>query len=158
MGDVIQESAQIAYTFVRSNSLALFGKENAFENRDLHVHFPAGATPKDGPRYLFLNSAGVTIATALISLLINVPVDPLTAMTGEITLRGLVLPVGGIKEKILAAHRAGIKRVIIPKKNEKDLIDVPRSVLNQVRVVCCAHIEDYLLEIGLIAKQFQAHL
>jgi len=133
LGDVIKESAQAALSWVRANAgtigLSKYAKESVFDKVDIHIHFPAGATPKDGP------SAGVALVTALVSLLSNKPVRGATAMTGEIALRGLVLPVGGIKEKVLAAHRSGIKRVIIPFRNKKDLIDVPAQVLKQLEFI-----------------------
>ena len=123
LGDVMKESVTAALSFVRGRAAALgLDPGNFLENNDLHVHVPAGAVPKDGP------SAGVTMYTALVSLLTGVPVRPDVAMTGEITLRGNVLQIGGVKEKLLAAHRAGIKRVIIPERNVKDLIDVPEEV------------------------------
>ena len=126
LGDVMKESATTALSFVRANAKALGIKEDFFDDRDLHIHVPAGAIPKDGP------SAGVTMLTALVSLLTGRKVKKNLAMTGEITLRGQVLPVGGIKEKVLAAHRAGIREIILPKPNEKDLEDVPETVKNQI--------------------------
>jgi ATP-dependent Lon protease len=122
LGDVMKESARAALTYVRSHAQELGVKEDFLEKEDVHIHVPAGGVPKDGP------SAGVTMFTALTSLLTGRRVRPDTAMTGECTLRGRVLPVGGIKEKVLAAHRAGITRVILPKKNERDLDDVPATV------------------------------
>jgi ATP-dependent Lon protease len=122
MGDVMKESAQAGMSFVRSHSAALGIDDEVFETRDIHVHIPAGAIPKDGP------SAGVTMITAIVSLLTDRPVNHELAMTGEITLRGHVLPVGGIKEKMLAASRAGIKQILLPEKNEKDLIEIGDDV------------------------------
>ena len=119
LGEVMQESAQAALSYVRSNAGAYGIEEDFFSTHDLHVHVPAGSIPKDGP------SAGLTIFCSLVSLLMARPVRNDTAMTGEITLRGLVLPVGGIKEKVLGAKRAGIKTVILPEKNKKDLVEVP---------------------------------
>ncbi|KAL0446404.1 UNVERIFIED_CONTAM: Lon protease2, peroxisomal [Sesamum latifolium] len=130
LGDVIKESAQIALTWVRARAtelkLATVEESNLLEGRDIHIHFPAGAVPKDGP------SAGVTLVTALVSLFSHRRVRADTAMTGEMTLRGLVLPVGGIKDKVLAAHRYGIKRVILPERNLKDLVEVPSAVLSSL--------------------------
>ena len=126
LGDVMKESALAAVSYVRANADLLKVDQDFHKENDLHIHVPAGAIPKDGP------SAGVTMLTALVSLLTNRSVDPEMAMTGEITLRGMVLPVGGIKEKILAAHRAGIKKVILPKQNERDLADVPKAVKNSM--------------------------
>ncbi len=129
LGDVMKESAQAALSFVRSKSKDLGIDDKLFERNDIHLHVPEGATPKDGP------SAGVTMATAIASLLTNRLVKNDIAMTGEITLRGRVLPVGGIKEKVLAAHRAGLKMVILPKRNEKDLDELPEEVRQQMSFV-----------------------
>jgi ATP-dependent Lon protease len=122
LGEVMKESAQAALSFIRSNAQEFNIEEDFFNRSDIHIHVPAGAIPKDGP------SAGVAISAALLSLLKNQPIDPRTAMTGEITLRGRVLPVGGIKEKIIAANRAGIKTVILPFENKKDLSEIPDKV------------------------------
>ncbi|XP_039028767.1 lon protease homolog 2, peroxisomal isoform X2 [Hibiscus syriacus] len=142
LGDVIKESAQIALTWVRARvadlKLAAAEETNLLQGRDIHIHFPAGAVPKDGP------SAGVTLVTALVSLFSQKSVRADTAMTGEMTLRGLVLPVGGIKDKILAAHRHGIKRVILPERNLKDLVEVPASVLSSLEVLVAKRMEDVL--------------
>ena len=129
LGDVMQESARAAVSYVRAN-LGSFGVEdNFFENTDIHIHVPAGAIPKDGP------SAGIAMATALISVLMNKPVCKDVAMTGEITLRGRVLPIGGLKEKALGALRAGIRTIIIPEKNKKDLTEIPRNIKRKIRFV-----------------------
>src|SRR5262249_9649524 len=122
LGNVMKESAQAAASYVRSHAEELGIKPDFFEKADLHVHVPAGGTPKDGP------SAGVTLLVAMVSLLTGRRGRHAVAMTGEISLRGTVLPVGGIKEKVLAAHRAGVRRVILPERNGKDLIDVPEEV------------------------------
>ena len=124
----MQESAQAALSYIRSQSKALKINDEVFQKCDIHVHVPEGAIPKDGP------SAGITIAVSIASTLSNKPVKKDIAMTGEITLRGKVLPIGGLKEKILAAHRVGIKEVIIPKQNSKDLIDIPKNVLVNLKV------------------------
>jgi ATP-dependent Lon protease len=129
LGDVMRESAQAAVSYVWSNAEALDIDPKLFEGKTIHVHVPAGAIPKDGP------SAGVTIVTALTSLATRRPVRSDVAMTGEITLRGKVLPVGGIKEKVLAAHRAGIRAVILPRRNERDVEDVPEELRRQMRFV-----------------------
>jgi ATP-dependent Lon protease len=122
LGEVMKESAQAALSFIRSNAKKFAVKEDFFDHYDIHIHIPAGATPKDGP------SAGVAISASLLSLLKEVPIDPNTAMTGEITLTGRVLPIGGVKEKVLAANRAGIKTVILPEENKKDLEEIPQKV------------------------------
>jgi ATP-dependent Lon protease len=137
LGDVMKESATAALSFIRANAKKLDVDEDFFETHDLHIHVPAGAIPKDGP------SAGVTMLTALTSLLKNKTIDKDLAMTGEITLRGQVLPVGGIKEKILAAHRAGIKKIILPEWNKKDLEDVPPKVQKEI----CFHFVDKMINV-----------
>jgi ATP-dependent Lon protease len=118
----MKESAEIALSYVRSHADALDVEGDAFDKQRFHVHFPAGAVPKDGP------SAGVTMTTALVSLLTNRTVRPEVGMTGEVTLSGRVLPIGGVKQKVLAAHRAGLTEVILPARNEADLDDVPEKV------------------------------
>jgi ATP-dependent Lon protease len=123
----MKESAQAAWSYIRSKSQEFNIPDEVFEKQDVHVHVPQGAIPKDGP------SAGITMLVALVSLLTDRPVRNDVAMTGEITLRGLVLPVGGIKEKVLAARRAGIKNVILPKMNEKDLEEVPESIKENMK-------------------------
>ncbi|XP_046360364.2 lon protease homolog 2, peroxisomal-like [Haliotis rufescens] len=138
LGDVMKESANLALNWVRANAKRLNMKSDLLDNTDLHIHFPAGAVGKDGP------SAGVTIATVLVSLFSERCVRSDTAMTGEITLRGLVLPVGGIKEKVLSAHRAGIRRVIMPRRNEKDLQDIPSNILKDLSIVLASKLEDVL--------------
>ncbi|KAL6178499.1 hypothetical protein ACLB2K_050017 [Fragaria x ananassa] len=144
LGDVIKESAQIALTWVRTRAadlmLAASEEANLLQGRDVHIHFPAGAVPKDGP------SAGVTLVTVLVSLFSQKRVRADTAMTGEMTLRGLVLPVGGIKDKVLAAHRCGIKRVILPERNLKDLTEVPSAVLAGLEIIAAKRMEDVLEE------------
>ncbi|WP_374080468.1 S16 family serine protease [Bdellovibrio bacteriovorus] len=126
LGDVMQESAKIALSLLKSR-LPLLDPLVDFSKKDIHVHVPAGAIPKDGP------SAGVTMLTSIASLLLNKPVDPKLAMTGEISLRGSVLPVGGIKEKVIAAHRAGVREVILCNKNEKDLKEIPEEIRHDIR-------------------------
>lgn len=138
LGEVMRESAQAALSYVRSRSGRLSPKNGFYKNKDIHVHVPEGAIPKDGP------SAGITIACAMLSSIINKRVKSDTAMTGEITLRGRVLPVGGVKSKILAAHRAGIKRVILPKENEKDLIDVPKNIKRDLKIVFVKEMDEVL--------------
>ncbi|KAI5655831.1 hypothetical protein M9H77_33018 [Catharanthus roseus] len=142
LGDVIKESAQIALTWVRARAtelnLVTAEESNLLNGRDIHIHFPAGAVPKDGP------SAGITLVTSLVSLFSQRRVRADTAMTGEMTLRGLVLPVGGIKDKVLAAHRYGIKRVILPERNLKDLVEVPATVLSNLEILLARRMEDVL--------------
>jgi len=125
----MKESAQIALSYVRTKASEWHIEQNFFAEQDIHIHLPAGAVPKDGP------SAGVTVATALLSLLTERPVRKDLAMTGEVTLRGRVLPVGGIKEKVLAAHRAGLHTVILPRRNEKDLDELPTSVRRKMEFI-----------------------
>src|SRR5919199_1116903 len=138
LGDVMQESAQAAMSYVRSKSEE-FGIPKDFNKRtDVHVHVPEGAIPKDGP------SAGITLATALVSAITRVPTRKDVAMTGEITLRGKVLPIGGVKEKILAAHRAGLKNIVLPKDNEKDLADIPKNVLDTLNVYLVSTMDEVL--------------
>jgi ATP-dependent Lon protease len=138
LGDVMKESAQAALSFIRARARWLGLEENFLEKIDLHVHIPAGAIPKDGP------SAGVTMFVSMASLLTNKPIRSDVAMTGEITLRGLVLPVGGIKEKFLAAHRAGIKRVILPERNRKDVIDIPEQPRNEIEILYVKRMDELL--------------
>ena len=139
LGEVMQESAELARSYVWSQAKSLGIDLSAFKDNGLHVHVPAGAIPKDGP------SAGVTIVTAIASLLMDQPVRTDTAMTGEVNLSGEVLPIGGVREKILAAHRVGIKRVLLPGQNEKDLVDVPEDVRQQMEFVFCDRIEQILV-------------
>ena len=138
IGDVMQESAQAALTYVRAKADSLGIPQNFFEQHDIHIHIPAGATPKDGP------SAGITIATALVSLLMNQPVNNDVGLTGEITLRGQILPVGGVKEKVLAAHRAGLRTVILPQQNEPDLADIPEEVKQEMSFVFAQNMDNVL--------------
>jgi len=136
LGEVMQESAQAALSYVRSRADRLGLKKQFYRKLDIHVHIPEGATPKDGP------SAGITMATSIISALIRRPIRRHLAMTGEITLRGRILPIGGLKEKILAAHRGGIEEVIIPEENKKDLKEIPQKILKQIRVVTASHMDE----------------
>ena len=138
LGDVMKESAQAAFSYIRSRAKELNIDPSFHEKHDIHIHVPEGAIPKDGP------SAGITMATALVSALTGIPVSRFVAMTGEITLRGRVLPIGGLKEKSLSAHRAGIKHVLIPKDNEKDLQDIPKSVRKELEFTAVEHMDEVL--------------
>jgi ATP-dependent Lon protease len=149
LGDVMQESAQAAMSYVRSKADEFGLPKNFNRTTDIHVHIPEGAIPKDGP------SAGITLATALVSALSRVPVRRDVAMTGEITLRGKVLPIGGIKEKLLAAHRAGVTNIIVPRENEKDLADIPKNVLDALNVYMVETMDE-VLKIAL-AEPLAAH-
>ncbi|MHC1785077.1 MAG: S16 family serine protease [Anaerolineaceae bacterium] len=142
IGEVMQESAQAALSYLKSRSHELKLDIEEYEHLDVHLHIPEGAIPKDGP------SAGITIATALISAFTERKVHKEVGMTGEITLRGRVLPIGGLKEKILAAHRAGLKTVLLPERNLKDLVDVPRKVLSDLKIIPVNHM-DQVLEVAL---------
>ncbi len=142
LGDVMRESAQAALSYVRSKAMTLGIQDEVFEKNDIHVHVPTGAVPKEGP------SAGITMATALTSALTKQPVRREVAMTGEITLRGHVLPIGGLREKVLAAHRAGISTFVLPKKNDKDLEEVPPEVRREMTFVLARDM-DAVLETAL---------
>ena len=138
LGDVMQESVKAAKSYIRSKSLEYGIIPPTFDKKDFHIHVPEGATPKDGP------SAGVGMVTSIISAITEIPVDKNVAMTGEITLRGLVLPIGGLKEKLLAAHRAGIKKVLIPIDNKKDLIEVPKTIIDSMQIITVKNVDEVL--------------
>jgi ATP-dependent Lon protease len=138
IGEVMQESVQAALSYIKSRAKLFKINPDVFENMDIHLHVPEGAIPKDGP------SAGITIAVALLSVYTNKKVRHEVGMSGEITLRGRVLPIGGVREKVLAAHRAGLKKVILPEKNKKDLIDVPEKVLIDMQVVFVATMDEVI--------------
>ena len=138
----MQESVKAAKSYIRSKSLEFGIIPPIFDKKDFHIHVPEGATPKDGP------SAGVGMVTSIISAITEIPVKKDVAMTGEITLRGLVLPIGGLKEKLLAAHRAGIKEVLIPKENKKDLVDIPKKVKDDIKITT-VETADEVLKIAL---------
>jgi len=144
LGDVMQESAQAAMSYVRSKADEYQIPKNFTRTTDVHVHIPEGAIPKDGP------SAGITLATTLVSALARIPVRKDVAMTGEITLRGKVLPIGGVKEKVLGAHRAGLKTIILPRDNEKDLADIPKNVLDTLDIYMVDTMDE-VLKIALAA-------
>ena len=145
LGDVMQESVQAAYSYIRSRAVQFGIKPPFFDKRDIHIHVPEGATPKDGP------SAGIAMATSIVSAITGIPIHRDIAMTGEITLRGRVLPIGGLKEKLLAALRAGIKIVIIPQDNEKDLIEIPDNVKKGLAIIPVSHV-DQVIERALVRK------
>jgi ATP-dependent Lon protease len=145
LGDVMKESAAAALSFIRTNAKKLSIPDDYFTSHDIHVHVPAGAIPKDGP------SAGVTMLTALVSLMTGRTIKKDLAMTGEITLRGQVLPVGGIKEKVLAAHRAGIKTIIMPAANLKDMDDIPEKVKKDIEFHHVGQMMD-VLKLALMAS------
>ena len=138
LGDVMQESVKAAKSYIRSKSLDYGIIPPIFDKKDFHIHVPEGATPKDGP------SAGIGMVTSIISAITEIPVNKNVAMTGEITLRGLVLPIGGLKEKLLAAHRAGIKKVLIPIENKKDLVEVPKTVLDSIEIITVKNVDEVL--------------
>ena len=138
LGDVMQESVRAAKSFVRSKSLEYGIIPPIFEKKDFHIHVPEGATPKDGP------SAGIGMVTSIVSSITNNPVKKHVAMTGEVTITGQVLPIGGLKEKLLAAHRSGITQVIIPKDNEKDLIDIPKKVREDIKITTVETVDEVL--------------
>ena len=138
LGDVMQESIKAAKSFIRSKSLEYGIIPPLFEKKDFHIHVPEGATPKDGP------SAGIGMVTSIVSAITNNPIRRDVAMTGEVTLTGQVLPIGGLKEKLLAAHRAGIKQVIIPKENEKDLVDMPKKIIDDIKITSVEHADEVL--------------
>ena len=143
LGDVMKESASIALDYLKANKEKYGLDDKAFEKQDIHIHVPEGAIKKDGP------SAGVTMATAVISALTKIPVRSDVAMTGEITLRGRVMVVGGVKEKVLAAHRAGIKKVLIPRECDAQLDDIPENVKEKLEIVLVDHM-DQVLEHALV--------
>ena len=146
LGDVMKESARAAVTYIRSQSEALGIDDTFASERDIHIHVPEGATPKDGP------SAGITLATALASALSGRPVRHNVAMTGEITLRGRILPIGGLKEKVIAANRAGIDTVLVPEDNRRDLADIPQTVLSQVKIIFVSEMKE-VFEQALVNEQ-----
>ncbi len=146
LGDVMKESAQAAFSYVRSRSERLMIKSDFYEKKDIHIHIPEGAIPKDGP------SAGISMCTSLVSALTRRPVYRDIAMTGEITLRGRVLPIGGLKEKILAAHSGGIKKILIPEENEKDIRDIPGTIARELDIVTIKHMDEVLIHSLIVNK------
>jgi ATP-dependent Lon protease len=151
LGEVMQESAQAALSYVRSRAEELGLEREFYQKIDIHIHIPEGAIPKDGP------SAGITMATALVSALTRIPVRCDLAMTGEVTLRGYVLPIGGLKEKVLAAHRGGIKKVLIPIENEKDIRDIPPVILRSIQIDLVEHM-DQVLRKALVLEDPESYL
>lgn len=150
LGDVMKESAQAAFSYIRSRAAEWNVDPDFHEKNDIHIHVPEGAIPKDGP------SAGITMATALVSALTGIPVRKEVGMTGEITLRGRVLPIGGLKEKSLSAHRAGLTTVILPKENEKDIDDIPESVRKDLKFIPVEHLDEVLRH-ALVKKTVGDH-
>ena len=140
LGDVMQELIQAAFSFVKARAPSYGVKPSVFGRKDIHVHLPEGAVPKDGP------SAGIGMVTAIISTLTGIPVRRDVAMTGEVTLRGRVLPIGGLKEKLLAALRGGITKVLIPAENEKDLAEIPANIKEGLEIVIVAHVDEVLAQ------------
>jgi ATP-dependent Lon protease len=145
LGDVMKESAQAAFSYIRSRAKEWNIPADFHEKSDIHIHVPEGAIPKDGP------SAGIAMATSLVSAITGIPVLREVAMTGEITLRGRVLPIGGVKEKTMAAHRAGIKTVLLPKENAKDVDDIPETVRKELKIHLVEHVDE-VLERALVRK------
>ena len=141
----MQESVKAAKSYIRTKSLEFGIIPPTFETNDFHVHVPEGATPKDGP------SAGIAMVTSIVSSITGIPVNKDIAMTGEVTLRGHVLPIGGLKEKLLAAHRAGIKKVLIPDDNKKDLAEIPKKILDQIEIVSVKNVDE-VLKLALTAE------
>ncbi len=142
LGDVMQESVKAAKSYVRSKCLDFGIIPPTFEKKDFHIHVPEGATPKDGP------SAGIAMVTSIVSSITKIPINKDIAMTGEVTITGQVLPIGGLKEKLLAAHRAGINEVLIPKENNKDLADIPKKVKDDIKITT-VETADEVLKIAL---------
>jgi len=142
LGDVMQESVKAAKSFVRSKSIEYGIIPPVFEKKDFHIHVPEGATPKDGP------SAGIAMVTSIVSSITGIPVKREIAMTGEVTITGKILPIGGLKEKLLAAHRAGIKKVLIPEDNKKDLAEIPDKIKSDMEITTVSHV-DNVLQISL---------
>ena len=138
LGDVMKESIETAFSYVKARSPSYGIRPSVFQRKDVHIHLPEGATPKDGP------SAGVGIVTSIVSTLTGTPVRREVAMTGEVTLRGRVLPIGGLKEKLLAALRGGIETVLIPQENEKDLADIPQNIKDGLTIVPVSHVDEVL--------------
>ena len=136
LGEVMQESCQIALDYIKANTKKFKIKNELLEENDIHIHVPEGAVNKDGP------SAGITVTTAIISLLLNKPINGDIAMTGEITLRGRVLAIGGLKEKVIGSHRAGVRKIFIPKENKEDIEEIPKEIRKDIDFVCISNYQD----------------